>query len=138
MAAAQRDSRLDELDQALHEQVLEQIGVLLLIVLEALGHLDASFSLQALHEFVGALHAIDTRFICGLRFLNLQVALSDLQVLEHLIVQALLLGLDHLLGLHGEVCLHLLLDLGDALAALLLDELDHASHNASLLCGVHL
>jgi len=53
-------------------------------------------------------------------------------------VEALLFGLDHLFGLNGEVGLHLLLNLVDALAALLLDERDHASHNRLLLRVVHL
>jgi len=48
-------------------------------------------------------------------------------------VKALLFGLDHLLRLDGEVSIHLLLDLIDTLAALLLDELDHTSHNRLLL-----
>jgi len=117
----------------LNEQVLEQVSVLLLIVLEALSHLDASGRLQALDKLVSALHAIDTRFVLCLRLLNLHVALSNLQVLEHLIVKALLFGLDHLLRLDGEVSIHLLLDLIDTLAALLLDELDHTSHNRLLL-----
>ena len=133
LSASQRHSRLDKLDQALHEQVLEQVSVLLLVVLETLGHLKSSRGLQTLDKLVCALHAVDTRFISRLRFLNLKVALSDLQVLEHLVMKTLLFGLDHFLRLHGEVRLHLLLNLVDTFATLLLNELDHAIHDGLLL-----
>ena len=101
----------------------------MLIVHESLGHLKSSRFFQAFHELVGSLHTIDTRFICCLRFLNLHVALSNLQVFQHLVAKALLLRLDHLLRLHSEVSLHLLRDLVHTLATLLLDKLDHASHD---------
>ena len=133
LSASKSHLSLNKLNKTLNEQVLEKISVLLLIVLEAFGHLDASSGLQAFDELVSALHAIDTRFVLRLRFLNLKVALSNLQVLEHLIVESLLLSLDHLLRLHSEVGLHLLGDLVDTLATLLLNELDHASHDSLLL-----
>ena len=85
--------------------------------------------MQALNELVGSLHTIDTRFICCLRFLNLHVSLSNLQVFQHLVTKALLLRLDHLFRLHSEVSLHLLRDLIHTLTTLLLDKFDHASHD---------
>ena len=97
LSATKSDLWLDELDAALDEQVLQQVGVLLLIVGEALGHLYTSLILQTLDELVGTLHAIDTRFVLCLGSLDLKVALRNLQVLEHLVAQALLLGLDHFL-----------------------------------------
>jgi len=129
LSATKSDLWLDELDAALDEQVLQQVSVLLLIVDEALGHLYTSLSLQTLDELVGTLHASDTRFVLCLGPLDLKVALRNLQVLEHLVAQALLLGLDHFLRLHGKVGLHLLSDVVDALTSLLLNELDHASHD---------
>ena len=74
-------------------------------------------------------HSVDALFVCVLGFLDFQVTLCNLQVLEHLVVKTLLLGLDHLLGLDGEVCLHLLSNLVHALDTLSFDKLNHALHN---------
>ena len=97
LSATKSDLWLNEFDETLNEQILQQVGILLLIVGEALSHLDTSLGLQALNELVGTLHAIDTSFVLCLGFLNFKVALGNLQVLEHLITQALLLSLDHFL-----------------------------------------
>ena len=48
-----------------------------------------------------------------------------------------LLSLDHLLRLNGEVIVHLLLDLLDALRSLRPDKLDHAVHDHGGLLRVH-
>ena len=127
----------NQFDQALNKKVLEEGGVLISVLHKALSHLETSFILKTFDQFISSLHAIDTRFICCLRFLNLEVAFCDLQVLQHLIIKTLLFGLNHLFWLHGEVRLHLLLDLVNSLATLRANELDHTVHDELWLLVVH-
>ena len=54
-----------------------------------------------------------------------------------MVIETLLLGLDHLLGLDGKVSFHLLIDLADTLLALSADELDHSLHDEGRLLIVH-
>ena len=99
--------------------------------------MDTCFGLKGFDKFVSSLHAIDARFILSLRSLDLEVTLSDLQILEHLVIETLLLSLDHLFRLDGKVSFHLLIDLADTLLALSADELDHSLHDEGRLLIVH-
>jgi hypothetical protein len=137
LAAPQGDLGLNQLNQTLDEQILEQITVSWTILSEALGHLLSRLGLQTLYELMCALHAIDTLLVLLFGFLNLEVALSDLQVLQHLILQTLLLGLNLFLRLGCEVGFHLGLDLFNTFDSLSADELDHAIHDQSWLLIVH-
>ena len=78
LSASQGDLGLNEFNEALNEQVLEELSVFATVVLETLSHLDTSIVLQTLHQLVCALHSSDTLFVLVLRLLNLQVALSNL------------------------------------------------------------
>ncbi len=138
LTAAKSDLGLNELDQALDEQVLKELLMGSWVVLELLMHLSASLSLETLNQLVGALHTINTRFVLGLRPLDLHVALSNLQVFGGLVLQTLLLGLDHVLRLSGEVILHLLLNGLDALPTLSANEVGHAINDGLGLHVVHL
>ena len=80
LPAAKSHLWFNKFDQTLHKQVLEEGGVLILVVRKALSHLDTSFRLETLNQFISSLHAIDTRFVSCLGLFNLEVAFCDLQV----------------------------------------------------------
>lgn len=109
---------LDQLNQTLDKQVLQKVRVGVSVISELLLHLNTSLFLKGFNEGVGLLHTLDSGLVHLLGPSNLEVTLCSLQVLLVLVLKSLLFGLDHLLRLHGEILVHLLLDLLDSFLAL--------------------
>ena len=137
LAAAQSHLGLNQLDQTLHEQVFEEVGVRVAILRHLLGHPLTSRTQQALHQVVSMFHALNARSVHFLRLGDLRRDLGLLHILQHLILQFLGLIKKLLLREGGELIISLPFNLLDTLSALLLDELDHALHDPLRLTLVH-
>ncbi len=127
LADTESHGGLDELDQALDEEVLEQGFVVFWLSFQFGCHLNFSLELQGLNELVCFPHLVDARLIqLGTPF-DLHVHLSDVDVFLELVCQPLTFSLDHLLFADSEVMLRLLLDLSNSFISVRFDEVNHGS-----------
>ena len=94
--------------------------------------------LQALNHFVSLLHSRNAHFVLLSTFLNLQIDLSNIQILVELFVEPLFLGFNHLFFLHCEIILHLHVDVRHTLFSMGLNESDHGTQDIVSLALVHL
>jgi len=131
------DSRLNQFDEALNKQLLHKLGVAFLVVSKLISHAEFGLIEEALDQLVGCPHFGDASLVSLSRALDLKVDLSDVDVLLVLFGETLLLALNLLFLLNGEVHVGLIADLLYALFSVLLDEKDHRGEDIVLLLVVH-